>query len=148
SVNGSEPLPFILDTGSSPPFLLDRGMADKLKIKGNGTTVTNGDFKVEEAAVESMQLVGKTGNANLAVKSVYLGDTSILQQVLGEGKVAGIVGMPFFAQMTARIDFAARLLTIFIAPNKPLTIPGATAVELTQEDDGLCLAPIALEGAP
>jgi len=114
-INGSKPLSFVLDTGSTR-ILIDRKLAASLGLKASGT----GSLQGAGAGRIPIEFIHDVGIALPGVASdgydLSTADLQPLEAVDG-GKVDGIIGYPFFSRFVITVDYEAKRLT--------LTSPGA-----------------------
>ncbi len=111
SVNGSEPVWFILDSGASG-CVVDTALAQKLGIKvegeKQGTGAGKGTFKVLFAQHVTYGFPG----LSLPVDESYVIDLSSQPALLGR-YVGGILGYSFFAPYVVDVDYDAHILTLY-----------------------------------
>ena len=138
SVNGHTSLPFIVDTGTSYPLLLDPWAAKELGLKVTSTVEKNAqDVPYQRTAIQSVVMKGvKGGDLSFNTREAAILDLSLLNQLVFSQRVAGMVGLPMLAASTSRFDFAAKTLTIFTAPHPPLHIPRGTTLPIRSSPDG------------
>ena len=137
SINGKPPLPFIVDTGTNSPLLLNPWAAARLGLKqqpqmGKGNEPTS--LPIQSAVFQG------TNHANdvpFNINEAYLLDTGFMGEAVQGQRVAGIVGMGMLAPITSRFDFAAKTLTLYAYPHLPLCLPGATVLPLRPTPEGL-----------
>jgi hypothetical protein len=109
-VAGSEPLRFILDTGSTR-MLIDRQVARRLGI----VTTTSGSLQgagagrvpIETAENVDIALPGLE-SAGYALSTIDLKPTSTSEN----GGIDGIIGYEFFSRFVITVDYARKTLTI------------------------------------
>ena len=131
SVNGHSPLPFLLDTGSSPAVSLSPEAAKELGIKVSGRPETENGFTFTRVSIGSAILQGQDkNNVALDTKEADVLDLSLLNFIAPDAHIAGIIGLGALLQVTSRFDFSARTLTMFFASHPPLHIPNATVLPL------------------
>src|SRR5205085_808118 len=119
-INDQEPLPFMVDTGLSAGMILDEDLASKLKIEV--------DKSVQPGFINQSRFL-KTTSFHLDILSTthknfsaeypfaYMGPLKDIHQLFGGLRIAGVIGLPFFNQMTVRLDFSAKTLTLFPNPH-------------------------------
>jgi len=114
-INGSNPLAFVLDSGSSRT-LIDRALATRLGLQASGTDslqgAGSGRIAIENVHGVSIGLPGVESSGY----DLSTADLQPLQATLGV-KVDGILGYEFFSRFVVTVDYNARSLT--------LTPPGA-----------------------
>jgi len=110
SLNGSRPLRFALDSGSTRT-LIERTLADSLGLKGGDA----GSLQGAGAGRIGIQAVGPVDLALPGLRTrgydAYATDLKPVGQAL-KGEVDGILGYDFFARFVVTIDFAARRITL------------------------------------
>jgi hypothetical protein len=109
-INGSEPLAFVLDTGSTR-MLIDRALAKALGLKtaGIGSLQGAGEGRVPIEFLENVNV----GLPDLDSKGYEFStaDLKPLQASLGT-KVDGILGYEFFRRFVITIDYEAKNMTV------------------------------------
>lgn len=127
-VNGSEPLSFIVDTGTNA-VLLEPWAAEKAGWEGK----TPSEIKFDFGSPGKGMVIAINSDA-LAIKHL-----DFPSDVIGM-RVAGIIGLPILAQVTTRFDFEHKTLAFTFTPHPPLKLSGATCLPLTLQtggDDGV-----------
>jgi hypothetical protein len=127
SVNGSDPLPFLLDTGFDYS-VIDAGVAAALSL-----TVSDPDTVPQPGgAVE----IGLTEGVTLGVPGAELSDWTLraipiaaAAQIVGR-EFAGILGHDVLAERVWRIDYEAETLTVFEASSVLPVVGAEIAVEV------------------
>src|SRR5262249_43490520 len=106
-VNGSEPLPFVLDTGAST-CLINRRTADALQL-----SVRNEHRETKLGTGEDSSSVGLAPNVPLSFASVEIKKKEIaallldsLEHAVGH-RIDGILGREVFERYVVEIDYAA-----------------------------------------
>ncbi len=107
SVNGSKPLPFLLDTGGHD--ILTPATARALRIRAQGTQASTG-------AGEGIAYSGVARVDSIAIGAATLTDQPVAVLDFGAPGVegveeAGIVGYEFLARFVTRFDYGARTVT-------------------------------------
>jgi len=120
SVNGSSPKPFVLDTGTSGPLLLDRETVRAMGVaasSGKNTISMNGVLPLDMAQVSSLVLQGRTPADNVAVSldQARVADLKALKHLAG-ASLAGIIGAGILRNTAVRLDFKSRIATFYPAP--------------------------------
>jgi hypothetical protein len=139
SVNGKPPLPFIVDTGSSPALSLDPWAVQALGLKANGPMERENGFVVSQTSLRGIVLQGtnRHNDAAFSTREAAIIDLGLLAQFSPGQRIAGIVGLGLLSPITSRFDFAAKTLTLFVASHPPLQIPGGTILPMRGSADGL-----------
>lgn len=132
SVNGRPPLPFVVDTGSSPALSLDPWAVDVLGLKKTALTEQGDGFRYATVSVQSAVFQGKehTSDVTFNINQAYVIDLRFLAPFIQGQRVAGIIGLAMLSPVTTRFDFAAKTLTVFAYPHPPLLVPGGTVLPL------------------
>lgn len=147
SINGQPALPFIVDTGTAAPLILDPWAVARLGLKGKEQTRKSGDGN-SYAAVPLQGAVfegaNRGGDISFAISQAQVLDLGFLIGAVGGRHVAGIVGLGMLSPITTRFDFAAKTLTFFSSPHPPLHPPGATVLPLRRTSDGLYTVAVTL----
>jgi hypothetical protein len=114
-INGSAPTWFVVDSGASH-CVIDDALAQKSNLKveseKEGTGAGKGSVKVKITKDVVYNLPG----FDLAVAESYIIDLSGQPAVIGR-EIGGILGYDFFAAHVADVDFDARVLTLYDAPD-------------------------------
>lgn len=139
SVNGHSPLPFILDTGTSPALSLNPWATQELGLKEDGKIEAGAGFTFTRVAIRSVVLQGRDHNSDVSfdAKEAVVLDVSFLSQFTLARHIAGIVGMGMLLPVTSRFDFAAKTLTLFAAKHPPLHIAGGTVLPMRGGSGGI-----------
>ena len=109
-INGSKPLSFVLDTGSTR-ILIDRKLAADLGLKASGT----GSLQGAGAGRIPIEFIHDVNIALPGVESAgYDLSTADLQplEAVDGGKVDGIIGCPLLSRFVITVDYAAKQLTL------------------------------------
>jgi hypothetical protein len=109
-INGSRPLSFVLDTGSTR-ILIDRKLAADLGLKASGT----GSLQGAGAGRIPIEFIHDVGIALPGVESAgYDLSTADLQplEAVDGGKVDGIIGFPLLSRFVITVDYEAKQLTL------------------------------------
>ena len=109
SVNGSEPLWFILDSGA-PDSLIDSATAQRLKISAASHGTIHGAGRGDVAAGDAGEVRFGIGPSVTTVAHAKLVDLSKVELPL---KCEGLLGAEFFAKYVVRIDPARHTLALF-----------------------------------
>jgi hypothetical protein len=109
-INGSRPLSFVLDTGSTR-ILIDRKLAAELGLKAGGT----GSLQGAGAGSIPIEFIHDVDLALPGVESAgYDLSTADLQPLdtLDGGKVDGIIGYPLLSRFVVTVDYETKHLTL------------------------------------
>lgn len=109
-INGSKPLSFVLDTGSTR-ILIDRKLAADLGLKASGT----GSLQGAGAGSIPIEFIHDVDLALPGVESAgYDLSTTDLQPLekIDGGKVDGIIGFPLLSRFVITVDYEAKQLTL------------------------------------
>ena len=144
-INGSEPMPFMLDTGTSGPLGLDIWAAKRLKLTPNGQKmhVINGNKRGEVAALKKVDLIGrepgtmKRISVPVDLDMAGILDLGIPSENAVHERIAGIFGLAIFDHATACFDFVAKTVTLYPDPHPPIHLPGAFVLPIKQAENGL-----------
>jgi len=137
-INGKPPLPFILDTGTDAPFVIDTEVAHQLGLPitafdgtGNGGQVSF----ARAATVKSVRFPGLAGgpNFNFTGSGAVVVDLTVIKENFPWIKLAGIIGVSLLDQFTVRLDFPSKVLTLYLKPHPPISISGATTIPLVEQ---------------
>lgn len=146
SINGSGPLPFILDTGGHD--ILTPAAAHALKLHTIGAGISTGagasTTATEFASVETLTLGAAIFSAQpFTVLHLDLGS-------IREGKqtkpIAGILGLEIFERCAVTIDYAAQRVTL--APLAQFASADKVRATPLRFTDDMPLAPATLDGHP
>ena len=132
SINGHPPLPFVVDTGTTPPLLLAPWAAKELGLTPSSQVEKADNFTFSRAPIMSVVLQGVNHDSNTAfdIREAFVTNWSIINLAVPHPHIAGLVGIGALKSVTSRFDFAAKTLTIFTMPHPPLYIPGGTTLPL------------------
>lgn len=111
-INGSKPLSFVLDTGSTR-ILIDRKLASDLGLKASGT----GSLQGAGTGRIPIEFIHDVNIALPGVESAgYDLSTADLQplEAVDGGKVDGIIGYPFLSRFVVTVDYEAKQLTLIM----------------------------------
>lgn len=118
SINGSEPLPFVLDTGADFNLILEPWVVEKLKLP----PVPNaqpGDWRpMQVKSVVFLSADGKKG-IPVPVDAIPVFDKNRLENFV-DGKIAGIIGIRFLVDKQLIIDPDTKTISLFPSPAVPL----------------------------
>ncbi|MCW8925402.1 MAG: retroviral-like aspartic protease family protein, partial [Xanthomonadales bacterium] len=111
SINGSEPLIFVLDTGAGKT-LVTPGTVEKLHLE-----------KVPGEEASTLGTHGKTVNPVVQLQSVGVGEVSVvdIQAIVldldhitrGNWRADGVLGMDFLRQFDLRLDFGSSVASFY-----------------------------------
>ncbi len=150
SIDGSEPLIFVLDTGAGKSVVTP-GLVDRLGLAA-----------VPGESVATLGVHGKSDNAMVQLHSVAVGDARVagIQAVVldlnhitrGAWHADGILGMDFLRQFDLRLDFGASTVSLY-APALDRTdcraCPAdATGLAFETIDPGFIVLPVQVDGKP
>jgi clan AA aspartic protease (TIGR02281 family) len=150
SIDGSEPLVFVLDTGAAKTFVTP-SLAKRLALE---------QAPGEQASTLGMH--GKTENAVVKIQSIAIGEAraaDIEAIVLdldhitrGSWHADGILGMDFLRQFDVRLDFGARLVSFFPAASRRSNCPacpqGIDGIEFETIEPGFIVLPATVDTKP
>jgi hypothetical protein len=110
SVDGSRPLRFVLDSGSTR-ILIDRSLAASLGLKAGeaGSLQGAGTGRIQIEALHNIDL--KLSGLDSKSYDCFTADLASLEQTL-KTRVDGILGYDFFRRFVITIDFVTRQITI------------------------------------
>lgn len=132
SMQGGEPLPFILDSGGLN--LLSLEAAKKLRIKGEGTLSINGVGN-NATSYQVAQVTGYSiGNAELRDQQFTI--LQLPRAIVFRGAqepIAGLVGYEIFRRFAVHIDYQKKLLTL-TSPEQTSTCPAGNRIPLLFND--------------
>jgi hypothetical protein len=133
-INGSEPLPFVVDTGSAYPLLLDRATLGKIlpQPRLTGASFYGTTFQEAIVASHTFEIVRSRRDqpVHIAFRTAGVGDLNLRHDTHQGPPYAGIIGASAFGNTTVRFDFRARTLTLFVKPHPPLRLTIGTNVLL------------------
>lgn len=130
SINGSEPLPFVLDTGMPMPGVVLFGgeRAEKLGLEYGPASAQVGGAGGSGHSVEARIATG----VRVSIGKAEFDDVTVLAMPpMGHFKMkhAGIIGARVFSSLTVRADYDAREI-VLSKPGTYVPGPGAAAVDL------------------
>ncbi len=131
SVNGSEPGPFIIDTGGSE-IILDTEWAAGLGIESLGTT--KGTFGGDRQADVGHGVASTVGLGDMTLENVPVAllDTSPFSPVARGARIRGILGTVLFYHFLTTIDYPARELRL--EPRQPQSPESSPAAQSPDEE--------------
>lgn len=131
-INGSKPLSFVLDTGSTR-ILIDRKLASDLGLKTSGT----GSLQGAGTGRIPIEFIHDVNIALPGVESAgYDLSTADLQplEAVDGGKVDGIIGYPLLSRFVITVDYAAKQLTLTLPEAfHPANAAQALPIELREK---------------
>ncbi|HET9394233.1 MAG TPA: aspartyl protease family protein [Candidatus Rubrimentiphilum sp.] len=133
-VNGSGPLPFILDTGGHA--ILTADAARQLGISGAGQGVSGGGGQgtigLQFGRLQSLKL----GDAELTDLGVFIipYDKSFSDRGPGKTPLAGVLGLEIFERFVVTIDYAHHTLRLQ-TPQSYAAPPDQTSLPIVFQDD-------------
>ena len=136
SINGSKPLYFALDSGTSNYLYLEPWAAKELALTQTPIDA-GGEFPgqtVYAAPLESVRLLGGSNRPVFDTKCKYaiVVDMHAFGFVSEAPQIAGILGNEFLADVTVQFDFQAKVLRVYSKAHAPLRpVKNATVVPLT-----------------
>ena len=130
-VNGSRPLPFVLDSGA-PHSIVDSTAAVAMKLPATSEDRTTGAGRGAVGRQHLAPLDLQVGSVILHVADPWAIDLSHA----GTHHVDGLVGADLFERFVVRIDPERRTLTLFEPAASP-PVGSGTPVPLTLKDDRL-----------
>jgi predicted aspartyl protease len=131
-INGSEPIPVIIDTGVTVPLVFFPWAAEKLGLRptkdpaqpgASGQAVGEGPKVRLELATE--------GNPQLRMAEVpsYIASGADLSAV-SNVRAAAIIGLPLLRNWTLRLDFASREISVFQVAHGPYRPLGSVGLPI------------------
>jgi Periplasmic protease len=148
SLNGSEPLPFIVDTGVNRTLTLARWAASEAGDRSEGKT-----FRVREASepcVLRLVTEGSSGadGLRLNIAPAYVAESALPFEDYptpgrAPGRIAGIIGVTLFGAAAAEFDFDQHTLTLHVGGGPP---PPRAAENGDKEPRGVSLALVPVAG--
>ena len=150
SIDGSEPLVFVLDTGAGKT-LVTPSLAERLglaRAPGESVTTLGMHGTTENVVVELRSLA--VANARVAdVQAVVLDLDHITH---GEWRADGVLGMDFLGQFDVRLDFGASTVSLYPAAldrSRCAACPaGIEGVAFETIDPGFIVLPATVDGKP
>jgi hypothetical protein len=109
-VNNSEPLWFVLDSGSSST-LLNKRVVNTLKLKVEGTGEAEGAGEGKDRALLASGVTLKLSGIRLTNQQLPAIDFKELEAALGR-KIDGLLGYDFIRHFVVEVDYEARLIKI------------------------------------
>src|SRR3569833_681761 len=136
-INDGPALPFIVDTGTAAPVVIQPWVRDVLKLKASGDTPDNSH---EVDLIDSCTLIGQDGDVKFDPNLAVVVDLGILDSVYGHHRIAGLIGIGLFTTTAAEFDFKAKALVVYENHDR-FEIDGATKIRLTINNDGVATVP-------
>lgn len=137
SINDSVPHPFVLDTGTNLPMIIDKATAEQLNLDLSKQAVDSPFGPLWEVDLHRVQVCGIDARNHLTFRGfpwAFVADLAVIASVTAPERIAGIIGAPVIREAIALFDFDTHILTLTWEATR-LTIPKATGVAL-QEFNG------------
>ena len=139
SVNGRPPLPFMLDTGTNTPVIIDAEAAKRLGLEMSGIRGTANSGRVsfgDTSAVKSVLLRGLAAGRDIDFKGdgAVVADLASYKEHFLEINLAGIIGVNLLDRFTIRLDFSRKVLTLYVKRHPPISIFGAATIPLVDRE--------------
>jgi len=135
-INGHS-LPFIVDTGTDMPLLIDTAAAQSLKLPRGKRTVLSGKRVIFSTKIASMRFLGVTGQD---VPYAQITDLTSIDDNTSGTRVAGVIGLPLLRLFTIQIDFTAKTLTLIPMAHPPFRLKGASVLPMKSQGGGYTVA--------
>lgn len=112
SVNNSQPLWFVLDSGSSFDFIIDEQQAKKLRLefRGNDTSTGAGENTYNVALADNVRVA--LFDVKFPAQTVSIIALDSLEPFAGRS-LDGVVGFGLFSRYVVEIDYAARRVNLY-----------------------------------
>ena len=150
SIDGSEPLVFVLDTGAART-LVTPGLAERLGLE-----------EVPGERASTLGMHGKTQNPVVKIHSVAVGEVQAvnIQAIVldlhhitqGAWHVDGVLGMDFLRQFDVRLDCGASLVSFYSAASDRSSCvacpAGIDGIEFETIDPGFIVLPATVDATP
>lgn len=140
SINGSEPLPFLFDTGYSGHIIVDEPVAKRLNLPEKKETgvATDGAGKkrqVKTASVNKLQFPSTSGyQLDIPYPYVYVDKLGMDDETVQPKPCAGIVGVGMFVNTTVYISWEKQTILLVVGEHKPLdSLPEAVALPMKEK---------------
>lgn len=141
-IGNSSPLPFLLDTGTNTPLLLEDWAAQKLGLKPTNSTfnLPQSDITFKRVEDQDIFLLGSASKAVTdTATEIHVPNVPILVGSLGlqnrGSHLAGVIGLPIIENCTVRIDFTSQLLSLDTKPHSPLALTNAVLLSMEKDTD-------------
>lgn len=150
SINGSEPLIFVLDTGAGKTFITP-GAAEELGLE-----------EVPGEGASTLGVHGKSVNPEVEIQSIAVGEVLVadIQAIVldldhitrGNWQADGILGMDFLRQFDVRVDFGRSLVSFYSAAsdrsNCVACPAGIDGIVFETIDPGFIVLPVTIDTKP
>lgn len=138
SINGKPPLPFMLDTGTNAPVIIDTKVVQRLGLPMTAYIDSANAGRVSVARAAAVTLVRFPGLAkgrdfDFKAQGASVVDLMTVQKDVSHIGFAGIIGMGLLNRYTVRLDFSHKILTLYLRPHSPILIPRATVITLIKQ---------------
>lgn len=130
-VNDSEPLWFVLDSGSSSS-LIDKNLIESLKLKVEATGEATGGGGADEALLTSGVSLDLSG-IKLRNQEIPAIDFKALEKSIGRN-IDGMLGYDFIRRFVVEVDYEAKVIKIYNAEEYRYRGKGES-FPITTEDD-------------
>jgi hypothetical protein len=143
-VNNSEPLWFILDSGSGST-LLNKRLVKNLNLKVEAVGEVEGAGEGTEEAVLTNGVKLRLGNITLFNQEVPAMDFKALEASLGRN-IDGMLGYDFIRRFVVEVDYAARVINIYDASKYRYKGRGESLPITIKDDQPLIWLKVTLPG--
>jgi len=135
TING-QTLPFILDTGTTWPLLIDSRTAAKLHLHptGKASSFSDSHKTAFQTVLRSMRLFGSTGyNFPFAL----ITDLHALDGAYAGPRIAGIIGVSLLSKAVVQLDLPTRRMVLSFRHHPVRPAPGASVLPMQRLSNGL-----------
>ena len=137
SINGAQPLPFLIDTGFNQTVFVEEWAAKLIHLStpAKVDTVASHKSQISSVILKDLVLTGTSPSLSLHYSSVpaFVGNT-FGGGGLGAPRMAGIIGLPLFKDFLIQLDFANHFLFAFDAKHRLQVGPDSVCLKLTAPD--------------
>jgi len=143
-INGSEPLPFVLDTGCSVAVVVTETTQRHLQLtmaSEHTSDSVHTSVRYKEVRLESAKLCGARPANDIELSSNSGLRASILPGKIGnmleQYKIAGLIGVPLLRPFSvARLDFSRKMLILGLYGDLTDVVKDAAELPISQQADG------------
>ena len=135
-INGHDAMPFMVDTGSSQPILIEKWAANQLKLVPSKENVTflpgNRTFPV--TMLQNIVIKANAASSDIDFGSLpaCIGDFEVPGS--GASRIAGVLGLPLFSKFIMQLDFSQQSINLLERLDRSQLEPNALCLPLTQPD--------------
>jgi predicted aspartyl protease len=133
SINGSEPLHFVLDTGANVDLIMEPWVVKKLKLPPV-PSAKPGDWQTMQVKSVVLPAIDRKNDIFVPVDAISVFDKNRLEN-FADGKIAGIIGIRFLLDKQLIINPDTKTISLLPSPTTPLPPATGKKVSLVPDKD-------------